>query len=159
MKLCWQLIYHTGVCIMQHKNLQFFVIVFRNYVVLRHLLIHSVSDWSFSSKSSKYHKSQIGRARELKFWENVHPTQHVTCDIWNVMSHMSHVTCHISHVTSHVSHVTCHISCVTWHTFLLLLFFQQSGKAFGEGSVINWGLPCLVVNRPGVAGAALSFII
>ena len=36
-----------------------------------------VMDWfsqrSFSSRSSKYHKSQTGRARGLKFWENVHP--------------------------------------------------------------------------------------
>ena len=34
--------------------------------------------------------------RELKFWENVHHPQHVTC-------HVSCVLCHISRVTSHMS--------------------------------------------------------
>ena len=34
-------------------------------------LIISVSESAFSSKSSKYHKSQTVRARDLKFWENV----------------------------------------------------------------------------------------
>ena len=46
-------------------------------------------------------KKQTVRARELKFWENVHPPQRVMC-------HVSCVMCHVSHVTCHVSHVTCH---------------------------------------------------
>ena len=52
------------------------------------LFIHSVSQSAFSSKSSKYHKSQTVRAKELKFLENVHPPQHVTCQ-------MAHVKCHV----------------------------------------------------------------
>ena len=35
------------------------------------LLIHSVSWWSFSSKSSKCLYFKTVRARELKFWENI----------------------------------------------------------------------------------------
>ena len=58
-------------------------------------------------------KSQTRRARELKFWDNVHTPQQVTC-------HMLHVTCH-------VSHVTCHVSCVTCHFF----FFDKVVKHIG----------------------------
>ena len=65
---------------------------------------------SFSSKSSKCHKSQTRRAKELIFWENVHPPQHVTC-------HISRVTCHMSRVTCHISCVTCQMSCVTFFFF------------------------------------------
>ena len=36
-------------------------------------LIKSVGRWSFSSRSSKHHNSQMVRARELKFWDNFHP--------------------------------------------------------------------------------------
>ena len=42
-----------------------------------------LGDWLFSSKSSKPHNSQTVTARELKFWDNVHP---IPC----VMCHMSH---------------------------------------------------------------------
>ena len=41
-------------------------------------------------------ESQTGRARELKFSENVHPTICVMC-------HMTHITCHVSRVTCHMS--------------------------------------------------------
>ena len=85
-------------------------------------LINQLIQSAFSSKSSKYHKSQTRRARELKFWENVHPPQHVTC-------HMPHVTCHVSHVTCHVSHVTCNF------------FFDKPVKLIGGGSVINGANP------------------
>ena len=61
------------------------------YKHLRHWLINWVTESDFSSQYSRYHKSQTIRARELKFQENVHPPQHVTC-------HMSWVTCHVSHV-------------------------------------------------------------
>ena len=43
--------------------------------------------------SSKHCLSQTFRARELSFWENVHPALHVTCPISHVMCHVSHVTC------------------------------------------------------------------
>ena len=87
-----------------------------------------VSQWAFSSKSSKYCKSQSGRARELPFWENVYPPQHVTCHMSCVTCHMSHVTCNKSHFMCHVSHVTCNKSHFMFHvshvTFFLLLFFS-----------------------------------
>ena len=76
-------------------------------------LIQSVSPWAFSSQSSWYHKSQTTKARELKFWEIVHPPQHVTC-------HVSCVTCQVSHVTCHLSHVPCQTSCVKFHFFFSL---------------------------------------
>ena len=87
------------------------------------------SQSSFSSRYSWYHKSQTVRARELKFWENVHPPQ--TC-------HMSCVTCH---VPCHVSDVTCHVSHVT---FLFFIIFGQSGEAYWWRVCYQWGLPCLV---------------
>ena len=49
----------------------------------------SVSQSAFSSESSKYHKSQTVRARELKFLENVHPPLHVT---WGLPQLFSTVT-------------------------------------------------------------------
>ena len=45
-------------------------------------------------------QSQTERARELEFWENVHPTLCVTC-------HVSHVTCHQARVTCQLSPVRC----------------------------------------------------
>ena len=42
--------------------------------------------------SSKHCQTQSGRARELKFWENVHPTLCVMC-------HVSCVTCYLLRVT------------------------------------------------------------
>ena len=53
--------------------------------------MHSLSRSWFVKISSKHHKSQTLRARELEFWENVHPLQHVTCNMSHVMFHMSHV--------------------------------------------------------------------
>ena len=55
-------------------------------------LIDLVSESSFSSKPSKHHYNQTVRARELKFWENVHQKSHVRC-------HVSSVTCQVSPVT------------------------------------------------------------
>ena len=57
-----------------------------------------LSHWCFSSKSSKHHKSQTIRARELKFWHNVQHLSHIACHVSLFMCHMSHVTCHMSHV-------------------------------------------------------------
>ena len=68
--------------------------------------------------SSEHCLSQTGRARELKFWENVHPTLCVMC-------HVSCVMCHVSRVTCHVSPVTCHMSKYFFFVifFIILLFF------------------------------------
>ena len=49
------------------------------------------------------------RARELKFWENVHIPQ----------------TCHVSHVMCHVSHVTCHMSLVTFFFFFFFCLLTK----------------------------------
>ena len=46
--------------------------------------------------SSKHSQSQTGRAKELKFWENVHPKLCVLCHVSFVMCLMSHVTCRMS---------------------------------------------------------------
>ena len=62
-------------------------------------LIKSVSQ-PLVQISSKHCQSRTGRARELKFWENVHPTLCVMC-------HVSCVTCHVSTVRCHLSPVTC----------------------------------------------------
>ena len=52
--------------------------------------IHWVTESSFFSKTSKYHKSQTVRARDMNFWDNVH----------------------------HPLFVMCHMSCVAYHFFL-----------------------------------------
>ena len=83
-----------------------------------------MSQSAFSSKSSKYHRTQTARARELKFWEYVHPPQHVTC-------HMSH---DMSHVTCHMSHVTCCMSpFFFFFSFWLLLFWTKWWGILVEG--------------------------
>ena len=95
-----------------------------------------MSQSAFSSQSSRYHKSQTIRARELKFWENVHPPQHVTC-------HVSRVTCHVSRVTCHMSRVTCHVSHVTFF-FIYFFFFWKSGEDYRWRVCYQRGLPRLV---------------
>ena len=62
-------------------------------------ILHLLCESAFFSNSSKYHKSPTVRARELKFRENVHPPQHVTCHVSYVMCQMSHITCHVSRAT------------------------------------------------------------
>ena len=74
-------------------------------------LIESLTEWSFPSRSYKHHNAQTIRARELQFWENVHPTTCVSC-------HLSHVTCLISYVTCHMSSVKCQLN------FFLLIFLK-----------------------------------
>ena len=59
-----------------------------------------LSQRSFSSRYSQYHKSQTVRARQLKFWENVLTTPCVMCHMSRVMCHVSRVTCHLSHVNN-----------------------------------------------------------
>ena len=81
------------------------------------------ADWlsqsSFSSIFSKHHNYQSVRARELKFWENFHPTLCVMCHISHVTCHMSPVICHLSRVTCHLSHVTCYVSAFLIYFFLI----------------------------------------
>ena len=64
------------------------------------------------------------KAREMKFWENVHPPPCVTC-------HVSCVRYHMSRVTRHMSHVTCQVSSV------IFLFFYIVVELVCWGSVIN----------------------
>ena len=83
-------------------------------------LIHWLNDSSFSSKSSKYHKSQTEWARELTFWEIVQPPQHFTC-------HMSHATCNMSHVT--------------YNIFFFFYFFQNLQTMWVKGVLSTWPTP------------------
>ena len=78
-----------------------------------HNFIHSLTQSSFTSRSSKHHKSQTGRARKLTIWDNVHPS---------TMCHMSGVTCQVSHVICHVSGVTYQVS---HDTFFFFCFWQS----------------------------------
>ena len=54
------------------------------YKQLHHWLTDWPSDLSFSSRSSNHFPAQTERARELKFWQNVHPTPSVTCQVSGV---------------------------------------------------------------------------
>ena len=70
-------------------------------------LIHSLIESFFCLEASKHCLSWIVRARELTFWENVHPTP---CG-----------TCHVSHVTCQVSGFRCQVSSVTIVFFLIVV--------------------------------------
>ena len=94
-----------------------------------------MTEWPFSSQSSKHHNSQTIRARDLKFWHNDH---HPLC----VLCHMSCVMCHVSHVTCHMSHVACHVSFVT--TTKKMKKNGQSGGASRSRVCYERGLPRLV---------------
>ena len=87
------------------------------------LLIQSVSELSFSSKSSLYYKSQTVWARAQNFWENVHP------------HNMSHVTCQMPCITCQMSCVNCHI----------IFFVGLIGGAYRWRVCYQQGLPCLVL--------------
>ena len=81
------------------------------YIHLHDWFIHSLSHWVIlSSQSSRHHKSQTVRTRDLNFWEYVHPPPCVT-------SHMSGARCH-------VSGFRCHMSCVRCHMYFI--FFPQT---------------------------------
>ena len=105
-------------------------------------LIKWVSQSSFSSRYSQHHDSQTVRARELKFWENVHPTPCVMC-------HLSHVTCHISPVTCHLSPAKCPKNLYFFHTKKKIVFFNLVQKNGQSGVASRWrvcyqqGLPRL----------------
>ena len=97
------------------------------YIHIRHL--------SFLEISSRHCQSQTGRARDLKFLENVHPPPCITC-------HMSHAICHMSQVTCHVSHVTCQVLCVTCiFLYIYIFFFEEMVELVGQGFVINRAYP------------------
>ena len=49
-------------------------------------------------RSVKYLHSQTGRARKLKFIENVHPPPCVKYHMSRITYHMSRAMCHMSHV-------------------------------------------------------------
>ena len=85
-------------------------------------LLKSPFRGAFFSQSSKHHKSQTVRARELKFWENVHPPPCVTCQVSSVTCPVSHGRCHISGVMCQVS---CHMSHVTCQIFIYIFFCHQ----------------------------------
>ena len=77
---------------------------------------------SFSSKSSKHHKSKTIRASDLKFCHNVHLLTQCSP---HVMCHASCVTCHMSPLMCHLSHVTCHVAPVTCDMYF---FFGGGGQ-------------------------------
>ena len=77
-------------------------------------LINWLIKGSFSSKSSKYHKSQTVIASDFKIlWDKIHHHLCETC----------HMSCVKSHVICHVSHSMCHISCVTVFNLLYIFSF------------------------------------
>ena len=92
-------------------------------------LIHSfIESLSYlSSKSSRHHKSQTVRAKNLTFWEYVHPPPCVTCQ-------MSGTRCQVSGVTCHVSDIT-------------FFFFRQIGRACWCMVCYQRGLPRLVYKQ------------
>ena len=60
--------------------------------------IYSLSNWvsqPLVKISSKHSQSPTGRARELQFWETVHPSICVMCQMLPVTCHVSPVTCHM----------------------------------------------------------------
>ena len=114
-----------GVCALGKINPTVFVLVIvAHYIQQTNWFIDS----SFSSQSSRHHKSQIIRARELKCWEIVNPPLCVTC-------HMSHVMCHMSSVRWQVSGVKC-------HSFLVCV--DKMVELVGGGSLINGAYPVYI---------------
>ena len=96
-------------------------------------LIDWLTESPFSANPSKHHYTKTVRARELTFFENVHP------------HHVSHVRCQVSVVLCQVSHVRCHMSCVKKiHIFLLFSFFGQCGGVSRWRVCYQRGLPLLV---------------
>ena len=79
--------------------------------------------------SSNHCQSQAGRARELKFWENVHPTLCVMC-------HVSHVACHNS-----LLRVTCHLSHDIF-LFLFLIYKKIILRNIGQSGGAGWWRVC-----------------
>ena len=89
--------------------------------------------------SSEHCQSQTGRARELTFLENVHPTLCVLC-------HVSCALCHVSLFMCHVSSVTCDMS------FKKKLFFKLKTKTTTTITKMDWVVE-LVVGGSVIKGA------
>ena len=130
--------------------------------------------WSFSSKSSKYHKSQTVRAKKLTF---------IPWNMSDVTCHMLCVICHISHVPSYFFFykvvklmgvwyvingaypVYAALQTPLWwkHSFsrlnvrLMVSYWVCVSKAVQEpgGGLLKQGLP-IIFNRPCVARAAVQ---
>ena len=90
---------------------------------------------SFSSKSSRYHKSKTIWARELKFLDNAYPPPHVRYQV-------SGVTCHVSRVRCNVSGFTCQVYI---YIYINIYFFLQSGGFNCWRVRYQWGLPHIVL--------------
>ena len=73
----------------------------------------------------KNHNSKTVFARELKFWENVHPTPCVIC---------------------HMSPVTCHLPCVTCHMWYSICLFFYLKKMQSDG--VRWWRVCYQRDLP-----------
>ena len=121
----------------------------KNVIINRAYPSSSLTNSSFSSKSSLNLHSQTVWARDLKFWQHVHLPPWVTCHISRVTCHMSCVTYHLSHITCPLSPVTCHVSYVMCHMlqyflFFFSYFFGQSGEASRWRVCYQRGLPRLV---------------
>ena len=97
---------------------------------LCYLLMNSFSWWSHCFRSSKHHNFQTVRAREVIFWENVHPEPYVTCHLSPVTCHLSTVTCHLSQVISHLSHVSFAMSHFFLHFFLSKKEEEEEKESF-----------------------------
>ena len=102
-------------------------------------LINWLSQSSFSSKSSKHHKSQTIRAGDLKFWHNVHHLSHV-------MFHVPCVICHVSPVTCHVSQVTC-TKTKTNIIYIFCFFFYKLVELVVGRLVINGAYPVQLLSK------------
>ena len=92
-------------------------------------LIDSFIRWSFSSKSSKHHKDQSVRARELNIWDNVHHPMGVMCHVSYVVSS---VMCHVLRVTNHFSSSSSLLFTSYWN-------IQQTRHS--HRLILNWGFP------------------
>ena len=98
---------------------------------LCHSLINSVVD-PLVQTSSKHCQSQTGRVSVLKFWENVHPTLCVRCQVSDFTCHVSPVTCHLSRVRLHKKKIYIYI-------------LKKILKLVGGGSVINGLYPVFIL--------------
>ena len=88
---------------------------------------------------SRHCPSKTVRARELKFWENVHPPPSVTYPV-------SYVRCHVSGVPCQVSGVRCW-SVTNLFFLIFLLLFGQSCEASWWRVCYQRGLPVYIFIR------------
>ena len=110
-----------------------------------HWLIHSLTGPLVKSPS-KHSESQTGRARELQFWENDHPTLCVTCHLSCVTCHLSHITCNLSRVkkkTKQKKKLLKKRNTKKIKFFYLEKKLDKVVELVGGGSVINGAYPVL----------------